>query len=136
LDPESTKLYRGVEFVLAKLNKAGIRLTICTNKPRKLAEKVLSETAISQFFDFVCAGDDLPTIKPNVANLLACCDAVNVEPALTWLVGDSSVDQNLALGTGVPFIFHRSGYDDGVKQEKCYRIFATFADFPHLPHSG
>jgi phosphoglycolate phosphatase len=136
LVPESTKLYGGVELVLAKLYKSGIRLTICTNKPRKLAEKVLNEAAIRQHFDFLCAGDDLPTKKPYVDNLLACCNAVNVKPSSTWLVGDSIVDQNLALGAGVPFIFHKSGYDDGVQPQKCYMTFATFADFPCLPISG
>jgi phosphoglycolate phosphatase len=136
LDPGTTKLYRGVEFVLSKLSKSGIRLTICTNKPRKLAEKVINEAAIRQRFDFLCAGDDLHTKKPSIDNLLACCNAVNVRPSSTWLVGDSTVDQNLALQTGVPFIFHKSGYDDGVQPQKCYMTFATFADFPYFPISG
>ena len=49
-------------------------MAICTNKPRKLAEKVLSETGLNLFFEFMNAGGDLQTKKPGKENAQVCMD--------------------------------------------------------------
>lgn len=107
-------LYRGVNETLDGLLEMNINLAICTNKPRKLAEKVLKETEIFQKFSFVSAGDDLATKKPHPRNLEICLEFFSTSPIDSILVGDSSVDLLTARSTGVRFIHYVPGYDDGV----------------------
>lgn len=125
-------VYDGVLDLLVALTKADIRLSLCTNKPRPLSEKVLTETGLGVFFPFVCAGGDLPHPKPDPANALACMGHYGTSATDTWLVGDSTIDQQCALNAGARFIFHSRGYDDGVDTQHClisfddYRYFKSF----------
>lgn len=107
-------LYPAVHDTLALLHANGIRLALCTNKPRQLTDKVLAETGLAIFFTAVCAGNDLPTSKPHPDNLRACLTALDCRAADTLIVGDSRVDQQLAEASGADFAFFSGGYDDGV----------------------
>lgn len=90
------------------------KLSVCTNKPRKLAEKVLEDTNLSRYFEYLSAGDDLITQKPHPQNLENCMQHFSVTADETVLVGDSTVDQKLANVCNVKFIHYIPGYDDGV----------------------
>ncbi len=116
-------VYPGVREVLQQLERAGVHLAVCTNKPRSLAKKVLVETELWDHFAFVSAGGDLPVKKPHPQTLEVCLDALGAHPARTLYVGDSSVDQALCQALGVPFVHFLGGYDDGIKaHETCYKI--------------
>lgn len=116
-------VYPNVAFTLACLKRRGIRLSICTNKPRRFVDKVLRETALAGYFNYVLAGDDLSTRKPAIENVNRCLDAMNTQPEVTLFVGDSTVDQESARNAGVPFAFFSEGYDDGVKQNEAFFVF-------------
>ncbi len=123
-------VYTGVIDVLEYLSSEGITLNLCTNKPRRLAEKVLKETSLERFFSFTSAGGDLPTSKPNPANLTVCLQPTNTSLNEVFFVGDSTVDQMTAENANVKFIFYENGYDDGVDKLKTY---ASFNDYLRLP---
>lgn len=107
-------MYPGVYEALDSLEAAGVNLALCTNKPRKLAEKVLHETGLIDKFTFMSAGGDLPTQKPNPKNLEICLNYYDALPKDVLFVGDSSIDQTLCKSLGVPFVHYLPGYDDGV----------------------
>jgi phosphoglycolate phosphatase len=107
-------VYPGAADMLAVLGESGRRVALCTNKPRKLTEKVLSETGLDRRIEFICAGDDLPVRKPHADMLNACLRRFSAKAVDAVLVGDSTVDCSLARATGVPFVFFTAGYDDGV----------------------
>jgi 2-phosphoglycolate phosphatase len=123
-------VYPGVESVLSSLHEANVCMSICTNKPRLLAHKVLGETGLARFFRYVCAGDDLQTRKPDRANLEACRRAVGTHGQRVWVVGDSTVDEALARNGAVPFVFFSAGYDDGVSSAEAAHVFSTYLRFP------
>lgn len=110
--PES--VFPNVHATLTRLRQAGIRLALCTNKPRHLTEKILVETGLVEFFGVVCAGNDLPKGKPHPDNLYACLNALGSQTTETLVVGDSRVDQCLAEACGTDFAFFSGGYNDGV----------------------
>jgi phosphoglycolate phosphatase len=112
-------LYPDVHETLSLLKSRGIRLGLCTNKPRQLTDKILAETGLDIYFEAVCAGLDLPTCKPHPDNLHACIDGFDSLPNETLVVGDSCVDQAIAKACGTGFVFFSSGYDDGVIQDSC-----------------
>lgn len=108
-------VFPDVRNTLTTLRSMGLKLGLCTNKPRALTDKVLRETELHDFFTSVCAGNDLPTAKPHPDNLRVCLEALNAGAHDTLVIGDSSVDQQLAHASGADFAFFSGGYDDGVK---------------------
>lgn len=107
-------VYGGVRQLLDFFTIRNIKLCVCTNKPRVLAEKVLKETALDKYFQYMCAGGDLKTKKPSPENLEVCLDYFKEDPRNVLLIGDSRVDQMLADSLDVDFVYFRGGYDDGV----------------------
>lgn len=116
-------LYPDVIKLLESLKGAGVKLCICTNKPRVLVEKILQELSLSKFFDFINAGGDLPDKKPHVSTVMACLNFVDAHGNEVVLVGDSVIDQQSAANARVPFYFFSSGYDDGVDQGRTALAF-------------
>jgi phosphoglycolate phosphatase len=111
--PAST-IYPRVVEALERLRQQGVLLGICTNKPRLLTDKVLAETGLAPYFPVVVAGDDLPTKKPDPANLHTVLQRLGADPARTLYVGDSSVDQLTAQHAGVDFACYTPGYNDNI----------------------
>jgi len=122
-------VFPNVKELLDVLTSHDVKKSICTNKARELTDKVLHELSLDHYFSNICADGDLPTKKPNKANLLYCLNAFGIDPSNTLMVGDSKVDQDLALGCGVPFAWFTKGNDDGV--DALQSIF-TFEDFSEL----
>src|SRR5690606_19538052 len=54
---DHTKLWPGIEPLLARLSEAGAGLAVCTNKVEHLARKLLNELHIDQYFSIVLGGD-------------------------------------------------------------------------------
>jgi len=122
-------VFPNVKELLDKLATHDVKKSICTNKARELTDKVLKELSLDHYFSIICADGDLPTKKPDKANLLFCLNAFGIDPANTLMVGDSKVDQDLALACGVPFAWFTKGNNDGV--DRLQTIF-TFEDFSEL----
>lgn len=110
-------VFEGVVATLEYLTNEGYDLAICTNKPRKLTDKVLMETGLKKYFTCSVAGGDMPTSKPDVRNLNYCLEHFEVDASDAILLGDSVVDQTMAHAAGVPFILFQGGYDDGVDRD-------------------
>ena len=60
-----TTLYDGVDDALAQLQGMGLILSICTNKPGALAEKLLAALGIRDRFAALVGADTLPVRKPD-----------------------------------------------------------------------
>lgn len=119
LPTDKATIYPSAHDTLAALQAAGIRLALCTNKPRPLTDKILAETGLGEYFSAICAGLDLPTSKPHPDNLNTCLEKLDSHPSECIVIGDSRVDQALAEACGASFGFFRCGYDDGVLPEAC-----------------
>lgn len=51
------KMYLGIDIMLDKLKKEGIKLGIATSKPEVMAYKVLDRFDLTQYFDFIRGAD-------------------------------------------------------------------------------
>jgi phosphoglycolate phosphatase len=105
-----TRVLPGVEDLLARLDRAGLRLGICTNKPLAPAEAMLEQLGLGAAFEVVIGGDSLAVIKPDPAPLLAAISALGATPETTLYVGDSEVDAETAQAAGVRFALFAGGY--------------------------
>jgi len=125
-------LYPWAKLALSAALAAKLSVALCTNKPRNLAGKVLTDLGIVSWFGYVNAGGDLPRGKPDPSNLLACLEFFRVEKSEAVMVGDSSVDQTMASSSGVPFLFFEGGYDDGVNKSTALGSFSSADRFLDL----
>lgn len=108
-------VYEGVAQLLDFLNVRNVKMCVCTNKPRALAQKVLRETGLEKYFMYMCAGGDLKTKKPSPENLEICLKYFGEDPLNVLLIGDSKIDQKIADSLDVDFAFFKGGYNDGVE---------------------
>lgn len=98
-----THLYTGVREGLLRLQKAGVRLALVTNKPSRYLPDILTHFKLDCFFECVLGGDSLPTKKPDPAPLLHVCETLDVPTQEAVMVGDSKNDicagQNAKMDT-------------------------------------
>ena len=124
----NSDFYDGSLEFIKKLIGANVQVTLCTNKPRKLVEKILQETEFGHYFDRYCSGGDVQHAKPHIHNLIKCKELFEVELKDMILLGDSKIDQQLCQAAQIPFVFHEYGYDDGVNQNQVSHQFKKYSE--------
>ena len=87
-----TVAYPDVDSGLRKLQAAGFKLALVTNKPIRFVPKILQSFGWQDLFSEVLGGDSLPTKKPDPEPLLNVCNALNINPAQAVMIGDSRND--------------------------------------------
>jgi len=105
---EYTVTYEGVRQVLDALKAKGVRLGVCSNKPKEPAMHVLEGLDLSKYFDLVVGGDTFDTRKPDPLPLLKTIGETAIQDVL--YVGDSEVDAETALRAQVTFALFTEGY--------------------------
>ena len=94
---DATRPYPGIPEVLAG---AGRLLAVHTNKPGRLARKILSGLGLLDRFAAVVGGDEAPR-KPDPAGTLALLERTGATPGSAVFVGDSRVDLQTAGAAGI-----------------------------------
>lgn len=109
-----TRLFPGVEDVLARLAAAAWMLGCVTNKPARFTAPLLSAAGIAHYFDVVLSGDSLPTKKPAPEPILHAAATLGVTLPRVVMIGDSLADLRAAQNAGVRAVCVSFGYDGGV----------------------
>lgn len=107
--PKSS-LYAGVSEGLAAIAQSGVRLSICSNKPQALCEKVLADLELIDLFDAVVGSGPGAPAKPHPAPFDQALQRAGGLRANSCLIGDESTDHMLARSVGVPFVLATYGY--------------------------
>jgi phosphoglycolate phosphatase len=97
---DRTRPYPGVPEALAQ---AGRTLAIHTNKPGRLARRILDGLGLSPRFAEVLGGDEAPR-KPDPAGTLGLLARLGARPEDAIFVGDSRVDVETARNAGLPMV--------------------------------
>lgn len=128
-EAQHTRCFHGVEKALATIKGAGNPLGLVTNKPRGPLGVTLSASGLSESFDVIVAGDDLPRRKPDPLPLIHAMQVLGAETCL--YVGDSEVDAETAQAAGVDFAL----FTEGIRRAKVHDIphIVAFSDFGMLP---
>ena len=109
-----SRLFDGVEALLAALDARGIRWGIVTNKPEGLARGVVEGFGWRSRCAVLVGGDTLPTRKPDPATLLHACRQLGISPGEALYVGDGLRDVQAARAAGMPCVAALWGYrEDG-----------------------
>lgn len=129
---EATTLFPGIPEALARLEAAGWRLAVCTNKPAAATAALLGALGLEGRFAAVGGGDSFPTRKPDPGHLLGTLAAAGGEPGRAVMVGDHRNDIQAARGAGLPGIFVAWGYGTPIMAEGAAALAATPEELPRL----
>jgi phosphoglycolate phosphatase len=97
---DRTALFPGFDALLGKGERT---LAVHTNKPGRLARKILDHLGVGPRFAAVLGGDEAPR-KPDPAGTLALVARLGGRPADAVFIGDSLIDARTAAAAGIPFV--------------------------------
>jgi phosphoglycolate phosphatase len=98
---DCTKLYPGVQESLARLEAAGKRMAVLTNKPVRMSNAIVEGLGVARYFFQVYGGNSFDFKKPHPIGVEALMRQAGIGPERTVMVGDSAVDVNTAINAGV-----------------------------------
>ncbi len=131
-----SKPFAGVIETLDRLQAAGIKMGVCTNKPQRATDRVLAGLGLDRYFKSVIGSDTLPVRKPDPAHLLGVLEQLNVSPVRSALIGDSETDLKTARAAGVPCVLVSFGYTKiPVKDLGADRVIDHVADLIPVLHA-
>ncbi|MDZ4842441.1 MAG: HAD-IA family hydrolase [Hyphomicrobium aestuarii] len=105
-----TKLYPGVLGDLAGLRTQGWYLTVCTNKPQALADRVIDGLGIRGHFDAIVGARDGVPLKPSGDMVRLALSEADATHARAVMVGDSKADLGAGRAAGLPVVLMSHGY--------------------------
>ena len=107
-----TNLFPGALECFAKLQKGGIPIGLCSNKPEHICHQLLADLEIQKYFGAIQgSGTGLPK-KPHPDTLLALLNRLGAIPAQALYVGDSKTDVETARAGDIPVALVKHGYTD------------------------
>ena len=110
-----THLYPGAADAIEKLREAGYAVGICTNKPERLADILMTRLGVRSLFQGLVGVDTLPVRKPDPAPYREAVLRTGGDLSRSLLIGDTETDRETARAAGVPSVLVTFGPDgDGV----------------------
>lgn len=106
----NTTLFPGVEEVLRTLHQRGFKQAVCTNKPVEMADTIVRQLGLAQYFGSVVGGDSTKLRKPHAEPVMACLSELQSIPGTALMIGDSAADAGSAIAAGVPVVLVDWGY--------------------------
>src|SRR3954468_14359898 len=105
-------LFPGVPDALDRLEEAGFRLAVCTNKYENHSVELLESLGIADRFAAICGRDSFPYFKPDPRHLTLTIEKAGGDPARAVMIGDSRTDIATAKAAGIPSVAVTFGYTD------------------------
>lgn len=105
-------VYDGVNEALTLLRAQGWILTICTNKPENMAERLLDALDLRAPFRALIGADTLPIRKPDPNAFREAVIRAGGDVQQSVMIGDTQTDHDTARAAGVPSILVDFGMRD------------------------
>ncbi len=130
-----TRLFPGIEPLLAGIEKRGTPWGIVTNKVEYFAQPLMQKLGLANRCAITVGGDTTPNPKPAPDPLLYAARAIKVVPEACLYVGDDLRDVQAAHAAGMTSVAVRWGYlGDGppIEQWKAHHLVRTPKDLHDL----
>ena len=122
-----TRQFDGFERVLERVERAGMRWGVVTNKPGWLANPLLEQLGLAPRCGCVVAGDTLAERKPHPLPLLHAAALLGVSPGECVYVGDAERDVQAARNAGMIPLVAGFGYLGEGEDPGAWRPEAIFS---------
>ena len=99
-----TRLYPGARDAVERMNRAGYATGICTNKPERLAEELLTRLGVRDLFGSLVGAETLGAPKPDPKPYRASVERAGGRVETSLIVGDTETDVKTARAAGVPVV--------------------------------
>ena len=109
---DNAALYEGAAEALARLEDAGVRLAVVSNKPHRFALALLEHLNVARFFTHVLGEDTQPVKKPAPDGLLLVLREWGLELARAVMVGDSHQDIESGRAAGCRTVWCSYGFGE------------------------
>ena len=107
-----SRAYDGLEAALDRLQAAGARLCVCTNKRTDLSLALLDALGLTRRFVGITGADKAPRPKPDPSHYLAAIAEAGGKVEHSLMVGDSDNDVRSAHAAGAPVVVVSFGYTE------------------------
>lgn len=115
-----TRFLPGAAEALSTLHRAGVKLAVCSNKPKAFTQELVNILEIADRLAAVLGPEDVQRIKPAPDMLLAGLSRLGVAAAEALYVGDMVVDIQTARAAGVTVWVVPTGSDDRTTLEAAH----------------
>jgi phosphoglycolate phosphatase len=130
---DQTTLYPGIAAALEALARAGVGLSVLSNKPAGMSRVILDGLGVTSCFVAIVGGDSLPTRKPDPEGLALLARVSRTPNDRLLLVGDSYVDVATAANGGVAFCGVAWGLDpEALRAARPSRVVESPAELVEL----
>ena len=109
-----SKLFPGMDELLAGIEARGLRWGIVTNKSTSLTRLIVKALALEARAACVVCGDTTPHLKPNPASLLHAARELALAPQECIYLGDDLRDIQAARAAGMRSVAVEWGYGEGL----------------------
>jgi phosphoglycolate phosphatase len=109
-----SKLFPGMDELLARIEARGLRWGIVTNKSTKLTRLIVRTLKLEARAACVVCGDTTPHLKPNPASLLYAAKELALAPQDCIYLGDDLRDIQAAKAAGMRSVAVEWGYGEGL----------------------
>jgi phosphoglycolate phosphatase len=96
-----SRVLDGVEATLEDLDRLGIEMAVCTNKPTAFSRKILEFLGLSRYLRAIVGPDLAGARKPDARHLLFTLQSVHCAANETLFVGDMPIDVRAARNSGM-----------------------------------
>ncbi|WP_284427113.1 phosphoglycolate phosphatase [Acidovorax sp. SUPP1855] len=107
---QRTKVFDGVEALIAELTRRGMPWGIVTNKAARFTDVLVAATPLFSSAGAVISGDTTAHSKPHPEPLLEAARRLDIEPAHCVYVGDDERDIVAGLAAGMHTVAALYGY--------------------------
>lgn len=108
-----TRLFPGIDELLAELERRAVLWGVVTNKAERFTHPLLELLAVRSRAACIIGGDTTGRLKPDPAPLLAASARIGIAPCNCIYVGDDSRDMEAGRAAGMTVVAARFGYLNG-----------------------
>jgi len=108
-----TRLFPGMQELLAGIEARGLRWGVVTNKSTRLTRLLMKALGLESRTACVVCGDSTPHLKPHPASLLLAAEQLVLAPADCVYLGDDLRDVQAARAAGMRCVAVAWGYGEG-----------------------
>ena len=135
---EQSRVLDDVEVTLEELDRIGVVMAVCTNKPTVFSKKILDFLDLSRRFRAIVGPDLAGARKPEAQHVLRTLEEAGCSVEAALFVGDMPIDVEAARNSGIDVAVVSTGSSSHAQLVDSHpdHVLARFADLLDVVRNG